>query len=160
MAKAMSLRLLLSALALFTLSATAAAGQDREVPYWASIRVGKVNMRVGPAETYNIAWVYRRKELPVKVLRLKEGWRLVEDPDGARGWVRGQFLSRDRTAIVRGKALAAMRDKGSEAAKLLWRVEPGVVGKLGDCAAGWCRFAVGPHLGFVREERLWGVGEP
>ena len=51
MAKAMSLRLLLSALALFTLSATAAAGPDREVPYWASIRVGKVNMRVGPAET-------------------------------------------------------------------------------------------------------------
>jgi SH3-like domain-containing protein len=140
--------------------AAPAAAQDREVPYWASIRVAEVNMRVGPGGTYNIAWVYRRKQLPLRVLRLKEGWRLVEDPDGARGWVLGQFLSLDRTAFVRGKGLADMREKGAAGAKLLWRLQPGVVGKLGDCDAGWCRFVIGAHHGFVEQERLWGVGEP
>jgi len=44
-------------------------------------------MRVGPGEDYRINWVYHRAHLPVKVLRVMEGWRLIEDPDGARGWV-------------------------------------------------------------------------
>jgi len=148
-----------SLLFLFALVAPAQA-QDREVPYWASVRVAEVNMRVGPGATYNIAWVYHRPQLPLKVLRLKEGWRLVQDPDGARGWVLGQFLSLERTGIVRGSGLAPMRDKGGAQAKLLWKLEPGVVGKLGDCEAGWCRFAVGAHLGFVEQDRLWGADEP
>lgn len=144
---------------LFAIAAPAAA-QNREVPYWASIRVDEVNMRVGPGEDYRITWVYRRKELPVKVVRLKEGWRLVQDPDGARGWMLGRFLSRDRSAVVKGRGLADMREKGDADSRLLWRLEPGVVGKLGDCADGWCRLEVAKHIGFVRQSRLWGAGEP
>lgn len=158
--RAMSLRLLLASLILVFTTAAPAAAQDREVPYWASIRVAEVNMRVGPGASYNIAWVYHRKQLPLRVLRLKEGWRLVEDPDGAQGWVLGQFLSLERSAIVTGDGLAEMHAKASSAAKLLWRLEPGVVGKLGDCADGWCRFAAGGHLGFVAQDRLWGAGAP
>jgi SH3-like domain-containing protein len=150
----------LSVLLAAAASAAPAAAQDREVPYWASIRVEKVNMRVGPSGTYRIAWVYQRKQLPLKVLRIKEGWRLIEDPDGAQGWLLGQFLSLERTAIVRGKGLVDMRDRRAAASKLLWRLEPGVVGKLGDCENGWCRFAVGTHAGFVAQDRLWGPGEP
>lgn len=156
----MSLTLRLASLLLMLVPAAAATAQDREVPYWASIRVDEVNMRVGPGGTYGVAWVYHRKQLPLKVLRLREGWRLVEDPDGTKGWVLGQFLSLERTAIVKGEGLAEMRDKPGSAAKLLWRVEPGVVGKLGDCEKGWCRFAVGGHLGFIEEPRLWGAGNP
>lgn len=160
-AAGMRLTLWLTSLALpFASIATPAAAQDREVPYWASIRVEEVNMRVGPGGTYRIAWVYHRKQLPLRVLRLKEGWRLVEDPDGAQGWVLGQFLSLDRTAIVTGQGPAEMRAKGSAGGKLMWRIEPGVVGKLGDCEAGWCRFAVGAHVGFVEQARLWGAGTP
>jgi SH3-like domain-containing protein len=53
-----------------------------------------------------------------------------------------------------------MRDRGAADARLLWRLEPGVVGKLGDCDAGWCRFVVDRHVGFVRQDRLWGTGKP
>lgn len=158
---AMSSRLGLAILPLLCIfMATPAAAQEREAPYWASTRVNKINMRVGPARSYRIIWVYQRKQLPLKVLRLKEGWRLVEDPDGVRGWVLGQFLSLDRTAIVTGDGLAGMHEKGEAASRLLWRVEPGVVGLLGDCKGGWCRFTTGPHAGFVEEARLWGAGEP
>jgi SH3-like domain-containing protein len=158
---AMSLSLRLASLALLLVFAAPVAAQtDREVPYWASIRVKEVNMRVGPGGTYKVAWVYHREQLPLKVLRLKEGWRLVEDPDGVQGWVLGQFLSLDRTAMVQGQGLADMRGKGSVGAKLMWRLEPGVVGRLGDCEAGWCRFVVGPHIGFVEQDRLWGAGKP
>ena len=151
---------ILLSLAFLALAAPAAAQQDREVPYWASLRVDEVNMRVGPGRDYRIAWVYRRKQLPLKVLRLKEGWRFVEDPDGAKGWVIARFLTPERGALVIGKGLADMRESGSESARLLWRVEPGVTGKLGDCESGWCRFEVSGHAGFMPQDRLWGAGPP
>ena len=153
-----NLRRFLVAIAL-TLAAPSAA-QDAEVPYWAALRVDKVNMRVGPGEEYRIAWVYKRKELPVRVVRLKEGWRLVEDPDGARGWMLARFLTRERGAIVQGRGLADMREAGSAGARLKWRLEPGVTGKLGDCTEGWCEFDTAGHRGWVEERRLWGAGAP
>ena len=73
-------RFLLPVLALLSSSA-AWAEDDVEIPYWASVRVGEVNMRVGPGEDYRILWVYKRPMLPLKVVRVKEGWRLVRDPD-------------------------------------------------------------------------------
>lgn len=136
---------------------------DDGVPYWASLRGRDVNMRVGPGEDYRINFRYHREDLPMKVLRVMEGWRLVQDPDGSRGWMLARFLKRDRGAIVRtGKdaPLAAMHDKADAGSKLLWRLENGVTGKLGDCAEGWCRFDVAGHKGYVRQESLWGAGEP
>lgn len=135
--------------------------QDTQTPYWASIRKDEpINLRVGPGEDYRILWVYKRQHLPMKVLRLKEGWRLVEDPDGARGWVLARFLTRDRGAIVKGKDPAPMREAGDGSAKLLWRLAPGVIGLLGDCKSGWCELSVGPRKGYVEQSRLWGAGEP
>lgn len=156
----MRYRLLMLLPALGCVLAPAVQAQDVEVPYWASIRVSEVNMRVGPGEDYRINWIYRRPHLPVKVLRLMEGWRLVQDPDGARGWMLARFLSRERGGIVRGQGLAEMREAGDESARVLWKLRPGVVGKLGDCKVNWCKFEVEGHLGHVREERIWGAGRP
>jgi SH3-like domain-containing protein len=132
-----------------------------DVPYWASIRASEVNMRVGPGEDYRIKWIYRRQLLPMKVVRTMEGWRLVQDPDGAQGWMRARFLSRERGAYVRGNGPADMREQGAEGARLLWRIAPGNVGRLLDeCKKGWCGLDVGGRVGFVRQDRLWGAGEP
>jgi SH3-like domain-containing protein len=154
------LKRLLIALTFAVATATPALAEDAEVPYWASIRSHEVNMRVGPGEDYRINWVYRRPHLPVKVLRTMEGWRLVQDPDGARGWMLARFLSRERGGYIKGKGLAEMRGSGDDDAPVLWRVEPGVVGKLDDCKENWCRFEVGNHVGFIRQDRVWGAGEP
>lgn len=140
--------------------AAPAAAQEREVPYWASLRASEVNMRVGPSEDFPIDWVYRRQGLPVKVLRINQGWRLIEDPDGTQGWVVARLLTPDRGAIVVGDGLAEMREAADAGARVLWRAEPGVVGALGDCGDRWCEFAVGARKGWIRAGRLWGDGEP
>jgi SH3-like domain-containing protein len=145
--------------ALIAVSAPVLA-QDRDVPYWATLRAEEVNMRVGPSEAYPIEWVYRRPGLPVKVVRVNQGWRLVEDPDGERGWIVARLLDPDRGAIVVGEGLAEMRAGPEAGANVLWRAEPGVVGELGDCEAGWCELDVAGREGWVRAERLWGAGEP
>lgn len=145
--------------ATLALSAPARA-QEAGTPYWSSIRSSEINMRVGPGEDYRILWVYHRPQLPMKVLRVKEGWRYVRDPDGAEGWVLARFLTRERTAFVSKGEAAAMREKGEAGARLLWKLAPGVTGKLGDCADGWCEFTVGAHRGYAEQARLWGAGEP
>ena len=152
---------LLSFLAIAVASTAApAVGQEREVPYWASIRAESVNMRVGPSVDFPIEWVYRRQGLPVKVVRLNQGWRLVEDPDGTRGWVVARLLSPDRSALVIGEGPADMREDPDPSSDLRWKLEPGVVGRLGKCEQGWCELDVTGHRGWVRASRLWGDGEP
>lgn len=156
-------RSVLSAMALFSFAicASAHAQDDAKVPYWATISADVANMRVGPANTYKIDWVYRRLHLPVKVVRREGAWRLIEDPDGAQGWMRDLLLSRERGGIVSGKDIVSMRTRPDDSAPVAWRLEPGVVGVIADeCRNGWCPFDVNGHQGFVRETRLWGTGEP
>jgi SH3-like domain-containing protein len=153
-------KILLPLLALCAFAAPVRAADDDKVPYWASIDADVANMRVGPGESYRIVWVYRRMHLPVKVLRREGPWRQVEDIDGDKGWMRDLLLSRQRAAIVTGDGLAEIHAEASDSARMLWRLEPGVTGLLGDCQAGWCAFDADGHKGFVREDRLWGAGAP
>ena len=147
-------------LCLAVLVAVPAAAQDRKAPYWAAIKAEKLNMRAGPGRDFPVRWVYRREGLPLKVIRVHEGWRLVKDPAGDEGWVTANLLTRDRGALVVGEGLAAIRAAPSAGAKVKWNAEPGVVGGLGDCQDGWCRFDVAGRKGYVRADRLWGAGAP
>ena len=151
---------LLIALALGMNGLAPALAQDREVPYWASISSPEVRMRVGPSRDFPIEWVYKRDGLPVKIVRVQESWRLVQDPEGAQGWMAASLLSLERTAIVVGEGVTPIRTSPSDTSDLKWNVEPGVVGKLGKCTAGWCEFDASGRAGWVLKERLWGAGEP
>ena len=62
-----------------TLASTALAQDEREVPYWASISSGQVNMRTGPGENYPAIWLYQRRDLPIKVVQRYDNWRKIED---------------------------------------------------------------------------------
>lgn len=155
-----TLRLVLLGVATAGLLAAPASADDNDVPYWASLRSSEINMRVGPSPDFPIEWVYRRSGLPIKVVRLMQGWRLVVDPAGAKGWMVASLLSRDRTAIVTGRALAEMREEPSPNSRLKWKVEPGVTGSLGDCEKGWCELDVKGRKGWIRADRLWGDGPP
>ncbi len=147
-----------ASLAVALTAAIPARAASSDLPYWASLTADVVNMRVGPAREYRIVRDYKRKLLPLKVIRLHEGWRLVEDPDGARGWVLARFLSRKQTAIVQ-RATTDMRDKPG-AGRLMWRAEPGVVGKVGECDGGWCKFDVGGRAAWIKADAVWGEGRP
>ena len=156
------MKAILHTLSVITLFLVASAGhaQDREVPYWASLRANEVNMRVGPSQDYQVDWIYKRKDLPVKIVRVVEGWRLVQDPDGTQGWIVARLLNPQRTAIVTAGDLVPMHAEPNDASPLKWNLEPGVVGILHECDAGWCELDIGGRMGWVVEARLWGVGDP
>ena len=141
----------------FTILCDPVRAQDRAVPYWAALRYEQVNMRVGPSREYPVDWIYRRKGLPVKVLRVREGWRLVQDADGVQGWVAASQLTPDRGVLVVGSGLADLRASAEPGAELRWRAEPGVVARLLRCREAWCEIDVEGRTGWMPAVRLWGV---
>ncbi|NVN41838.1 SH3 domain-containing protein, partial [Ameyamaea chiangmaiensis] len=72
------------------------------LPRYAAFRAGEVNMRSGPGERYPITWVYHRRDLPVRIEREFDVWRLVEDSDGEKGWVHQAVLTGTRTFVIPG----------------------------------------------------------
>lgn len=135
-----------------------AAAQDREPPYWASISAGHARMRTGPGRNFPISWVYRRADLPVRVVEIYRNWRKVEDPEGVQGWMLVNLLSAERTAMITGD-VRPMRAAPEPGATIRYRAEPGVVGRIRNCRRGWCEFDVHGRSGFVRTDHLYGVGE-
>lgn len=147
---------LVAALLVFAIAAPAAA-QEKQPPYWASIASGQAMTRTGPARTYPGIWLYQRRDLPVRVLRRHESWRLIEDPDGARGWMLATLLSDRRTALVKPGEPRSIHTKPDSSSPVRYRAEQGVVGRIEDCEGGWCRFTVGKRSGYIRTGDLWGV---
>src|SRR5919106_4078627 len=134
-----------------TLSLSSAEAQPRrQPPYWASIASGRAMMRVGPGQNYRGIWFYVRRDLPVRVVDVYQDWRKIEDPDGTTGWMLVSLLSDTRTAIVRGNALRPMHAEADERSAVRYPAQPGVVGRITRCRAGWCRLDVGGRAGFIR----------
>ena len=129
---------------------------QRKPPYFASITTEKARMRTGPGRNYPASWLYRRRDLPVKVLDIYGEWRKVEDPDGTQGWMLRALLSDTRTALVRGTA-AEMRSAPRFNARINWRAAPGVVGRISKCASGWCWFDVNGRGGYIEQSHIWGT---
>lgn len=133
-----------------------AGAQDRQAPYWASIAASRAYMRTGPGRNFPAIWLYRRAGLPVRVVEIYQNWRRIEDPDGIRGWMLVNLLSSERTAMVRA-GVHTLRERPSDSARIAWRVEAGVSGRISECRDGWCEFDVQGRRGFVRARYLWGV---
>jgi SH3-like domain-containing protein len=145
------------AAALLTL-ATAASAQDKTPPYWASIASGEAMMRTGPGRNYPGIWLYKRRDLPVRVVKTYPNWRMIEDADGTRGWMLVTLLSDQRTAIVKPGEPRPIRVEANESSRVRYRAEPGVVGRIEQCANGWCAIKIGKREGFIRTSDVWGVG--
>ncbi|MCI4588977.1 SH3 domain-containing protein [Sphingobium sp. BYY-5] len=146
----------ISAGAALTAAGAGLAAPAKPVPYWASLAQDEARMRVGPSLDYPSNWVYRRRDLPVKVVQVLGLWRKVEDADGAQGWMHVRLLSDTPTAIVRAE-IAPMHESAKDDARTLFRAERGVVGRLSSCSSGWCAFDVKGQRGYVKATDIWGA---
>jgi SH3-like domain-containing protein len=138
----------------------AKAQSEKKTPYWASLNAEEARMRTGPSTDFPVKWVYKRKYLPLKVITVHSVWRKVQDPDGDQGWVHVRLLSPNRTAVVIGAGNGALREAPEPTARIAWRVEPGVVGRIDDCQGGYCRFDNAGRSGYIEADQLYGDEAP
>ena len=139
------------------LLAGSAGAQEKKAPYWASIASGEAMTRAGPGRTYPGLWLYKRRDLPVKVLKIYENWRLIEDPDGEKGWMLVTLMSSTRTGLVKPGEPRPLHEKAADASRTAFLAQPGVVGRLDKCDGSWCRMNVGKKRGWIAQADLYGV---
>jgi SH3-like domain-containing protein len=144
---------------LILLAAAPAAAQEKQPPYWASIASGQAMTRTGPGKNYPGIWLYQRRDLPIRVVKKYENWRLIEDVDGQRGWMLVTLLSDRRTAVVRNGEPRPVRVEANDRAKVHYLAEQGAVGRINKCKAGWCHVEFGKRDGYIHEADVWGVSE-
>ena len=144
---------------LIVAAAAPALAQEKQPPYWASIASGQAMTRTGPGRNYPGVWLYQRRDLPVRVVKKYQTWRLIQDPDGAQGWMLVTLLSDRRTALVKSGQPRSVRVGPSDSARVRYMAEPGVVGRIDKCRDGWCRIEFGKREGYIQIGDLWGVSE-
>ena len=138
-------------------AAASASAQDKTPPYWASIASGEAMMRTGPGRNYPGVWLYKRRDLPVRVLQIYPNWRKIEDPDVEQGRMLVTLLSDRRTAIVKPGAARDVRTKPNPSAPVRYRAEPGVVGRIDHCSGDWCRIEFAKREGYIARDALYGL---
>ena len=148
--------LLAAGVALAPLAAAGQGAPGGKVPRFASLRSADVNLRVGPGETYPIAWVLTRKDMPVEIIKEFQNWRMIRDWQDTEGWVLDRMVTARRNAVVSG-AVRALHSRPDPASAVVARAEPGVVARLLECQGGWCRIEAAGIAGWVQRSEIWGV---
>jgi SH3-like domain-containing protein len=126
------------------------------LPRFVSLKTNEGNARRGPGLTHRIDWVFTRAGMPLKVTAEYENWRRIEDAEGAGGWVHYSMLSGSRTVLVTVNMVNVL-NAADDAALVNFQAEAGVVGRVQECTADWCRIGVEGERGWVRKSALWGV---
>jgi SH3-like domain-containing protein len=125
------------------------------VPRFVSLKSNSAMMRSGPEARFPILWEYKRRGLPLEVIKEYTIWRQVRDPDGTIGWMNKSLLTGVRTGFVRDqmRTLYVAPDLQSRVA---WRIEPGTVVTITLCENVWCRVSKDGQSGYILRDQLWG----
>ncbi len=129
------------------------------LPRFASLKSDEVNMRSGPGERYPVLWEYQRRDLPVKIEREFDVWRLVEDMDGIKGWVHQATLTGRRDFVITGTADVIVRSQANDTSEAVAVLKPGVIGRIKSCDASspWCAVEVQSYQGFLKRTEFYGL---
>jgi len=144
---------------------------------WASLKYNKTYLRTGPSKDNKVIWVYKRKGLPLKILRKKNEWNEVLLPSSQKGWINSSQISKKRNVIIQNKkslsdmALSKQKqitvtDKNS---KTIAYVQEGVIATLNKCKKDLCEIELKVKKekyffknsyklsGYIKKDFIWGV---
>lgn len=131
------------------------------VPRYVSLKSDHVNLREGPSKDHATKWIFQRAGLPVEITAEYETWRRIRDSEGAEGWVLHSLISGKRTALVapwkKDAAPFPLRDEPRDDARLIAKLEPGVIVQVKKCDGQWCRVKINGYDGYIAQTLLWGV---
>jgi SH3-like domain-containing protein len=126
------------------------------LPRYVTLKGNEGNARRGPSLTHRIDWTFTLSGMPLKITAEHENWRRVEDADGVGGWVHYALLSGTRSVLVT-EDMAEFRAAPEPGANVVLQAEYGVVARLLECRAEWCRISADGTRGWVRKTSIWGV---
>ena len=126
------------------------------LPRYVTLKGNEGNARRGPSLTHRVDWTFTMSGMPLKITAEYENWRRVEDADGVGGWVHFALLSGSRSILIT-EDMAEFHASPEDDANVVLQAEYGVVARLLECTANWCRVSADGTRGWVRKTSIWGV---
>ncbi|WP_172298820.1 SH3 domain-containing protein [Pseudoruegeria sp. HB172150] len=142
--------------------AACAAAQERgpvtnlPIPRFVSLKASEANVRRGPSLSHRIDWVFKRRDMPLKIVGEYGHWRRILDRDGMGGWVHYSLLSGVRTVLVE-QDMVSLLMKPDPNAPVNATLEAGVVANLDECRLDWCKVEAAGYRGWVPAKAVWGI---
>ena len=119
-----------------------------------SLKYNKVNVRYGPGLDYPIKYIYKKINLPVKVIDKKENFRRIIDHKKNSGWIHISQLKKSNSLIVLQDKI--IFNKNSKFSKPLFKLEKGRLVILKKCISNWCKIKSNNYTGWMHTENSWG----
>ena len=126
---------------------------------WGSLKYKKTYLRTGPSKENKVLWTYKKKGLPLRIMRKRSDWYYVEMADKEKGWVNSSQVSTKRTIIVIAEGLIPLRENPSTNSRIIAKVEKNAIGDLLKCERVICEIDFYDVIGFMKKEFLWGVNQ-
>ena len=126
-----------------------------ENDYYLILKNNKVNVRYGPGFNYQIKYIYKKKNLPIKVIDKKENFRRIIDFKKNSGWIHISQLKK-------GKSLILLKDqilfsKPTRYSKPIIKVSKGRLLLVKKCKKKWCKVKTEDYLGWIITNNIWGT---
>ena len=114
-----------------------------------------VNVRQGHSFDYPIKFIYRKKNLPVKIIDVWENFKKIQDYDNNQGWIHVSKLSK-RKAAINIKNNSIIYKNSTIYSKPIARLELGRLVLIKKCKLEWCKIETGNFIGWMYKNALWG----
>ena len=123
--------------------------------YYLTLKYNKVNVRYGPGRDYPIKYVYKKKNLPVKIIDEWWEWKKIIDLKKNSGWIHD-------TQLKKGKSFILLEDqilfkKPTKYSKPLLKIAKGRLLLVKKCKKNWCKVKTKNYLGWVITNNIWGT---
>ena len=119
-----------------------------------SLKKDKVNVRYGPGKDHAIKYIYRKINLPIRQIDIKENWRRIVDLKNNSGWIHlSQLKPSNSFIILEDKILF----KGPYNFSVpVARLEKGRLVIVKKCETIWCKITTDDYSGWVKNNNVWG----
>ncbi len=122
--------------------------------YYLMLKNSKVNVRMGPGLDYPVKFIYKKKNLPVKVIDNKENFRKVIDHKKNSGWIHISQLKKINSIIVISNRI--LFKKPTLNSNPIANIESGRLFVLKKCKKDWCEVSSLNYTGWINMDNVWG----
>ena len=115
----------------------------------------KVNVRYGPSFDYSIKFVYKKIQLPIKIIDKKENFRRIIDHKNNSGWIHISQLKKSNSVIASKDKI--LFKKPTSFAEPIAQIKKGRMLIIKRCENIWCKIIAEEYEGWVKINNLWGL---
>ena len=126
-----------------------------ENDYYLILKNNKVNVRYGPGFNYQIKYIYKKKNLPIKVIDKKENFRRIIDFKKNSGWIHISQLKKGKSVILLKDQI--LFKKPTKYSKPLLKIAKGRLLLVKKCKKKWCKVKTENFFGWVEINKVWGL---